>query len=85
MALDVLHQATSITVNGRRNRQIKSAGMKYWKLNCLFEFDPTFTIYSNSASSLSKISFHSIELIILQSKSANKKPQLKSLAKDCDL
>jgi hypothetical protein len=42
MVLDVrIRQATSITVNGRRNRQIKSARMKYWKLKYLFEFDPT--------------------------------------------
>jgi hypothetical protein len=54
MGLDVLRQATSMTVNGRRNRQIKSARMKYWKLKYLFEFDPTLAIYSNSASSLSK-------------------------------
>jgi hypothetical protein len=71
MALDVLRQATSITVNGRRNRQIKSARMKYWTLKYLFEFDPTLTIYSNLASSLSKMSFHTIELIKLQSKTAN--------------
>jgi hypothetical protein len=42
MVLDVrIREATSITVNGRRNRQIKSARMKYWKLKYLFEFDPT--------------------------------------------
>jgi hypothetical protein len=42
MVLDVrIRQANSITVNGRRNRQIKSARMKYWKLKYLFEFDPT--------------------------------------------